>query len=235
MLANLPLSSTAVLLIAMSFICAYGTIRIRRRAAANPQNELLHYFGYFFLGLTCFSVTFVIPFLFFRHNTVIPVWGYIFAQFFFGTATSFLGAFVARSFNKRAIFGFLPIMLITIAEFAVHVTHFPNYDVASLDTYNIQKITPFVVAAALIGLKAITPIIPLGVIMIRQAIKIPAARTRSLMIFAGLVLMLVGGPLHDVGDPRLFAIADLVTLFGVVTILGGLLVEPVSQPQPSRS
>jgi uncharacterized membrane protein YhhN len=178
--------------------------------------------------MAAFSVIFVTPFLFARHNPRLPVWGYIFAQFFFTLAVSWLAGLVMRSFNKPALYGQIPLIILAVVELIVQVTHFPTYDLAALDTYNIQKVTPSSIAAALIALKALSTILPLTVIMIRQAIKTPASRSRSILIAAGLLLVFIGGPMHDLVGPKLFVVADIVVILGSVVLLGGLLVEPKS-------
>ena len=232
-LKDLPISSTALLLLAMIVICGYGWFRLDRRTKANPQNDLFYFFRNFFATLVLFSLVFVTPFLLTPHNEKFMVSGYIAAQFCFSIAMAWLAGLIARSFNRPAKWGEIPLVILGFVELAEHIIHFPTYDFAAFTAYNIQKVVPSKAGAAMIGLKAMVVVLPLLFIMIRETIKVPAARLRTSLIALGFIFFSVGGPMHDFAGPRLFAVADIVTLGGFVLILTGLLVnssKSVSSP-----
>jgi len=231
LLQNFPISSTALLLLVLAGVYGYGAIRLHKRAKANPQNDLFHYFGYFFTSFTIFSIIFVLPFLLTPHDTTLTVWGYVIAQAVFTIGVSWLAGFVMRSFNKPALLGQIPILALGVLEIMFHIKSMPVYDVAALATYNISKVSPSKAAGTIVGIEAVLTILPTVYVMIRTAAKVPAARTRSVLIASGLLLTFIGGPMHDQVGPRLFAVADIITILGAVITLIGLLIEPANRMQ----
>ncbi|PJE64300.1 MAG: hypothetical protein COU90_02515 [Candidatus Ryanbacteria bacterium CG10_big_fil_rev_8_21_14_0_10_43_42] len=229
-----PISTTAILLLFITAVGAYGSVRLSWRVKEHADNPLFWYFRNSFIAVTFFGIIFVIPFLFTPYNETVMVWGYITAQAFLTLAAAWLAALFARYTHISPVIGFFIILAIGAFEVYIHITHLPVFNFTSFETHNIQQIIPSRLAGSMIALKLILGIIPLSLASFYFAATYPGeTRRRSFLIAIGLFLWVAGGPLHDFANSTFFLLADIITLAGFGFILFGLLTHGKTELLPS--
>jgi hypothetical protein len=105
-------------------------------------------------------------------------------------------------------------------------------------TNNITQFRAALVVGATIGMSASIALLPAIVLFVRNVLKSSgAARVRSALLAAGFLMIMTGGPLHDVARAATaYVIADVVSILGLVVIGLGVLyrfeqnLAPVPQP-----
>lgn len=76
---------------------------------------------------------------------------------------------------------------------------------------------------------------PTAFLMILNGIHNPSARVRSFLLGGGLFILLTGGPIHDTARTGVvYAVADILTIAGLLIVAGGLLYRFEERLVPER-
>jgi len=187
------------------------------------QNKLLYLFTRFTLFFSLFYLLFAVPALVFPESGLLIGVGYLIGHAFSYVAFGYLARIWVMvgnvNLNEKKLFtGYLVFGAFLTLLNIIFFTSTRYFEPGVIDWNMHSLVGPLII---LFGLTAFAPA---GFFFIREGIKSAEKRRRSLLIGASFILIIVGGPLHDVAKTagmRLFA--DFVTTTGFILMFVGLL------------
>jgi hypothetical protein len=200
-----------------------------RLAVAKPI-RLLHRFFVFMAIFFAFMFT---PHLLINIQPALfpqaMAWGYVIGHIFLYIAFTYIMrvtcAIVPQLASKEKA------VIVVAAFFNVAITALnaqtmiwgiqPAYDTVR----NITQLNASVIVGAAIGIFALVSLLPAAILFLVIAVKGKGGhRIRSLLLGAGLVIMTIAGPLHDVAlNWQQFLIADIFTTLSIILIGSGVV------------
>jgi len=101
----------------------------------------------------------------------------------------------------------------------VYLFNLPVVNESGVTLWNAQP--PVAMAIVLILISAL---LPAAVVFIKAAIKQPKERKRFMLIGVSLIVIIIGGPLHDIATTAsVYLVADIVSIIGYMLMLWGVL------------
>lgn len=202
--------------------------RIRSSEYSIPrQVSLLHqfvlYMGIFFMlmFLPHLSLNFA-PTMF----PVLMAWGYTIGHIFMYIGFLCIGrlffSIMPRIAKAEKTFFTIGLIATGIATIINAVTMVwgtrPGFDYEQ----NVTLLNAHPIVGATIGLFALVCVVPMSILLIRNSFISTNGRVRSLLLGIGLLLMMIGGPMHDVArTSMMYIIADVITTLAlVITAIG---------------
>lgn len=187
------------------------------------DNKFFYFFDRFTLFFGLFYLFFSLPILLVPENSLAIGIGYIighaFAYIGFGYLARISWLIAKPAFDSTNI---LRLYLLLGAALTVLNICFFNYP--SVLSNGITEWNQNELVGVLIILFSMTAFLPAAVLFIKQSIQLPQQRKRFALIGASFLLIIIGGPLHDIASqPWLSLVADAVTTSGFVLMFFGVI------------
>lgn len=248
----MPLTALTTLLGSIIMIGAWALInqRIRNAGGTAPRQSLL--LNRFLLQMGIFFLFMFLPHLWLELDPsqfpLYMAWGYVIGHIFMYLAFLSVGrlfiSIVPRLVSKEKFFVFVGLIAIAGATVLNANTMVWGIQPAFDSENGVTLFNAHPAIGAIIGIFALMCVMPMAILMIRNGITNPSNRTRSFLLGVGLVLLMLGGPLHDVArSAMIYAIADVVTIIAQVLIASGVayklqerigIARSTSYPSPAR-
>ncbi|HSX02232.1 MAG TPA: hypothetical protein VLI05_02855 [Candidatus Saccharimonadia bacterium] len=243
----IPLTGISQLLDCIFLFVAWSLVGQRLKQAGDQAiitvGHIYRYFGYFVL----FNIFMTLPYavLYLRPDWFPAAmgWGYVVANIFLVISLSHLSRMVAQmvpqwSSKEPLIHGLwvvINVVLTGLNVVYVAILAQPGYD-------NASGVTRFHIPGGLgatLGMISLLAYLPALVLFVMNAVKGHGdQRRRSILLAAGMLLIMVVGPLHAVAaNWEVFLLADALNVVSLVLLAGGVLYRIGSSlaasPQPA--
>lgn len=195
--------------------------RLKKSSVTN--NQFSYYFQRFALYFGIFPLVLAIPILLFSKSSYMLGLGYIIGHIFLYISCGYLTRIwlliVKPSFNSRNIFIIYLVLGLVATILNIYLFNYPVINENGITLWNAQQ--PVAISIILIFASALIPAV---VVFIRESIRQPKSRMRFSLIAASLIVILIGGPLHDVAkDVTMYLVADIVSITGYVLMFMGVV------------
>lgn len=200
-----------------------GFFYYRLRKSNIKNNKFFLYFERFTLSMSIFFLLMALPNLFLTENSFMLGLGYVIGHIFLYISYAYLIRvsllILKPSFDSIKIFTFYLFLALIIT--LTNIYYF-NYPVILKDGITAFNVSPLI-GISIIFISMMT-LLPSAILFIREAFMQPQQRTRFALIGISFILIIVGGPLHDVATaPATYMLADVVTTIGFITMLFGVI------------
>lgn len=202
-------------------VLAFFYYRLRKSKVAN--NKFFFYFERFTLSMGIFFLLMAIPNLILTGNSFMLGLGYVIGHIFLYISYAYLIRvsllILKPSFDSTKIF--TSYLLLALIITLTNIYYF-NYPVILKDGITAFNVNPLV--GILIIFISMMTLLPSAVLFIREAFMQPQQRTRFALIGVSFILIIIGGPMHDVATaPATYMLADVVTTIGFITMFFGVI------------
>lgn len=246
MLNNIPLTAIVTTLLFLVMFGAWLFVGYRMSKTAGAVQPPVRFMHKFFLYMAIFAAFMSAPYLWLPVSasgfSEAQAWGYVVGHIFFYVAMMYVArmvcAMVPKLANKDRLVTWVwlaygAVFTVLNAKTMIWGTQ-PIFDHArNLTEYNANPIV-----GKGIVLIALFSLVPAVVLFTRNAIKARGAtRTKSQLLAAGFLLMVVGGPMHDVARTgTAYALADALTIICILVLGAGVAyrLEQGLAPAPAR-
>lgn len=210
----------------VGIICLLIAARLRFRQAAEVQSRQMHDFQLFFLYFAVFTLILALPALFFNNLYRYQQWvaiTYWMGHFFLFISLAYFIRIPFFWINPLLMnYGSLFFVLMGSITTMVLILHPVSANISSSGTsyWHVS-----VLAATLIAGNGTLALLPTAIYFIYKAIVgiDRAIKNPLLMMGIGIIILLLGGPLHNiVSTPLLFFLADIMTSLGIVILAIGV-------------
>lgn len=227
--SNGQIPLTAVAHVCMGIITFWVASRLL--FTKNKASEEARSFGWFFLLVSMFVMTFALPHIFLLFSkdqnmfSKIMDLGYIIGHIFLYLSLAvFIRVPLQWIFPRLKNAGSAFFLILGAITTALNIMRpgSPKFDYATGLT--ILNVNPLV--GKLVAINAILAWVPAGIYLIVKGLKSRSkvVRIRALFIGIGLIVTIIGGPLHDVAKQTVhYLIADLVAVAGFSIVAIGVL------------
>lgn len=239
----MPLTVLTTLFGSIVLFSSWALIGVRMRnleLAASRQMKLLHNF---FFYIAVFFLLMFLPHLWLSIDAAkFPFYmalGYTIGHVFLYVSLTYMARLFCslspRLASKERVAAAICVLLnvaITVLTAATMLFGVrPAYDA-------VHRVTLFhanPVVGVSIALFSASVIAPTAVLMIVNGIRNARSRVRSFLLGGGLLILFLGGPVHDTArTAMLYMIADSVTTFGLLVIAAGVLYRFEERLVPAR-
>jgi hypothetical protein len=212
--------------------------------AASRQVTLLRSF---FAHMGIFTLLMFLPHLWLdvepERFPAFMAWGYVVGHVFMYYAFLCVGrlfiSIIPRFTSKDKPFLIIGLLATTAATIFNAITMIWGKQPQYSEERGVTLLNAHPVVGATIGLFALICIMPMAVLMIRNGIRNPESRVRSFLLGGGLLLMVLGGPMHDVAQTAsMYVLADFVTSLSFIVIASGVaykIEERISVARPAMA
>jgi hypothetical protein len=228
----MPLTALTTLLGSFTMIGSWWLVKRRIARSLNPASYQIKLLDRFFLLIGLFF------FLVFLPNTVLALnpaafpmamaWGYIIGHIFLYAALiavlELMFSMVPKLAGKQRyviLAGSLVATVITAINIKTMVFGIlPQYD----HSHSVILFNAHPVVGAGIAIFALAALLPTAILLIRNGLRNPASRVRSLLLGIGFILLMAAGPLHDnAKTSSMYVTADLLSMFSLLIVTAGVL------------
>lgn len=202
-------------------VLIYFYYRLRKSRVAN--NKFFYYFERFTLSMSLFFVFMAVPNLFFTDNTLLLGWGYVIGHIFLYVSYAYLVRvsllILKPSFESTNIFKAYLLAGAGITAVNILLFNYPVVLESGITAFNADPII-----GILIVIISVLTLLPSAVLFIIKSIQQPQQRRRFAFIGISFLLIIAGGPLHDLATtPAMYMLADAITTTGFVVMLLGVV------------
>lgn len=228
----MSLTALTTFIVSMTMIGSWMIIGIRMRRSGSEASRQVVFLRRFFLNVGIFTFCMFLPNLWLNFEPdKFPLYmaiGYTFGHIFlFVGCTEMARLFFSMvpklsAWDKSVlIIGILYNIIATIVTAATMIFGTqPAYDYgAHVVLFNASTAT-----GVLIAVLMLMTVLPPAILFVRNGIRNYGNRTRSLLLGIGMIVMIVGGPLHDnAKTDMMYMAADVLTITSVILISSGVL------------
>jgi hypothetical protein len=206
-----------------------GRRMLQRGAGANQQVRHLRSF-FLYMGIFCLLIFLPHTLLGFAPNGFpqAMAWGYIIGH---------VSLYIGLIYILRLTFSMVPrladkekyvIAAAALVGTAITIANIKTMAFGTLPQHDsIRNITLLNTAppvGAAIGAFALVSTVPAIVLILVNGVRNPDARLRSFLLGGGLLVLMTGGPIHDIARTwQLYMVADVVSIVGLVIVTTGVL------------
>lgn len=199
-------------------------------ATATNQTKLLNHF---FLFMCIFMLIMFLPHVLINtkwsgYFPLYMAYGYVFGHIFMYLSMlqiiRLFFSIVPRLNDKDGLitgFGILYAVAMTVINAVTMIGGVqPQFD----NELGVTLFNAHPVVAAGIGIYAAATIMPATILMLINGFTNPGARIRSFLLGGGLLIIAVGGPIHDSArTANVYALADVLTIIGLIVCATGVV------------
>jgi hypothetical protein len=155
-------------------------------------------------------------------------WGYVLGHIFLYLAFTNIGRMLFTIIPKLSSKEPVILMVGLVATAVITVINAVTMIWGTQPAYNFERhLIQYNAAPAVgasIGILALLTVMPAAILFLANAVRNPASRVRSLLLGSGFLLMVAGGPLHDVATSwQMYMAADIITILSVVLVGAGVV------------
>jgi hypothetical protein len=240
----MPLTALTTVLGSLTMFGSWALVSHRLANSTTPVSHQVTLLNRFFLFMGIFFLIMFLPNIVLSSNpATFPTymaWGYIIGHVFFYAALTSIAQLMFSMVPRLAGKSGLALVLGTVIGSAITIVNIitmaygvkPQYDfIHSVILFNAHP-----VVGAGIAIFAAVAIFPTAILLIMNGIRNHSARVRSLLLGAGFLIMMSAGPLHDTARTfQLYAAADLLSMFSMLVVTGGVLYRFEDRLAPAKA
>jgi hypothetical protein len=228
----MPLTAITTAVGSLTMLGCWLLVSRRLAHSTTAPSRQVQLLNQFFLAISPFFLIMFLPNLALNYDPdgfpMYMAWGYIIGHVFFYVSLTILlqlmFSMVPRLVNKQNLAIAIGVILGTVVTILNTITMAfgkqPHYD----SVHSIIQFNAHPAVGAGIAIFAVIAIIPTAILLIINGVRNPAARTRSLLLGTGFLLMATAGPLHDnAHNVQQYMAADILSTAALLIVAGGVL------------
>lgn len=220
-ITSVTLSLSGVLLIVNSLILSFFYVRLNK--GGNNDNNFFVYFKRFTMFFGIFSVIMAIPVILFSKSSLMLGLGYVIGHIFLYIACAYLARIwllIAKpSYDSTNLFRIYLVLGLVITVLNIYLFNLPVINDNGIVLWDAQA--PVAISIVMI---LFSSLFPAAIVFIRESFRQPKQRKRYLLIGLSFLVIIVGGPLHDIAKTALaYLAADMVTIVGFLLMFWGVM------------
>ena len=228
----MPLTVLTTLSGSLILFTSWYLISARIRAADAPPSRQVMYLRTFFLYIAIFFLLMFLPSLWLSFDrSRFPLYmalGYDIGHIFYYISLLYLARVLFSLVSSLAAWEKVATAAAVVANVAITVLTTQTMVFGKRPAFDyVHHVTLFnasPVVGVSIAVFSFIIVAPTAFLMILNGIRNPSARARSFLLGGGLFILLTGGPVHDTARTgTVYAVADVITILGLLIVAGGLL------------